>query len=72
MISHAPQAFKISGGGELAGHRSSRGGKPGIQIVSLRALFMEIGSQNRIKYTVLGCPKIQVSQNVVQSALDAS
>jgi hypothetical protein len=46
MICHELQAFKIRGGQELAGHRLSRRAETAIQILSLRALLMEIGSHN--------------------------
>jgi hypothetical protein len=44
MICDELQVFKICGGRELAGHRLSRWASTGIQIISLRALLMEIGS----------------------------
>jgi hypothetical protein len=46
MICHELQALKIRGGWELAGHRLSRQAETAIQILSLRALLMEIGSHN--------------------------
>jgi len=46
IICHNLQAFKICGGRELAGHRLSRCIETGIQILSLQALLMEIGSNN--------------------------
>jgi hypothetical protein len=46
MICHELQAFEICGGRELAGHRLSRPAETAIQILSLRALLMEIGAHN--------------------------
>jgi len=46
MICHELQAFKICGGRELAGHQLSRRAETAIQILSLQALLMEIGSHN--------------------------
>jgi len=46
MICHKLQAFKVGGGRELAGHRLSRRAETAIQILSLRALLIEIGSHN--------------------------
>jgi len=72
MMCHKLQAFKIRGGRELAGLQLSRRAETAIQILSLRALMMEIGSHNLFSDTVFfGGPNIQVSQNVVKSALEA-
>jgi len=44
MIYDELQAFKICGGWELAGYRLNVWAETGIQMLSLGALFMEIGS----------------------------
>jgi hypothetical protein len=46
MISHELQEFKLGAGLEVACHQWSPSAETGIQILSLRALVMEIGSYN--------------------------
>ena len=46
MICHELQAFKVCTGQVLTGHRSSRLAETSIQILSLRALLIEIGGHN--------------------------
>ena len=46
MICHKLQGLKICGRRELASHQLSRCAETTIQILSLRALLMEIGSHN--------------------------
>jgi len=57
MICHNLQVFKRGGGWEIASHRSSRWAETGIQIPSLRALLMEIGSHNPLWDTGFWRPK---------------
>jgi hypothetical protein len=46
MISHELQEFKLGAGLEVACHHWSPSAETAIQILSLRALVMEIGSYN--------------------------